>query len=337
MKLFLAFFFYSSQLLAISYNDEREIFSMGSFLKIEAIASHKAGFDQFVTNAANELQRFENGISTWNANSQLSKFNKTAGKWVQFSPDIYNALKLSKVCAALTENHFHPGLGKLINIWGIRNKIKNPDQNLILSILQYSDLKNIKFDERHKKIKKSSKDFWFEEGGFAKGAALDLIVGIAREKKLDDLFLNFSGHLFSLKKKEVGIAHPEKRNVSAAQFVLENASMSTSSIGIQHFEYENKIYGHILNPLTGYPLGNKRKSVTVIHTNNLLADCLSTGLLVLSENKELFKKWLYAHPDIQIVLIESAGEKLSIETSCNLKNKIFHNPKESQVIELCTT
>lgn len=333
--LFLILTLSSLPLWATSTRDQREIFSMGSMLTVEVEAEEMAQINQFMIAAGKELRQFENKISTWDKNSQLSQFNKTKDSWVAFDPTIYRALKQSRKCAALTEEHFHPGMGSLIDAWGLRTKLIIPEEKIIQKILKDSSLKNLTFRDGDKKIKKSSTNFWFEEGAFAKGAGLDLMVEQARQNNIDNVFLNFSGQIFSLKKREVGIAHPEKRDKSVVQMFLENASMSTSAIGLQHFQFNGKIFGHILHPKTGRPLVHKNRSVTVIHQSALMADCLSTGLLVLSENKKQFKKWLEAHPEIQVIYLESVGRKLLVETSCNLKNKLKINLKETQVIELC--
>ncbi len=50
---------------------------------------------------------------------------------------------------------------------------------------------------------------------------------------------------------------------------------------------KGKTYHHILNPATGYPANNSLVSVTIICEDGTLADCLSTAMFVLGENKAL--------------------------------------------------
>jgi thiamine biosynthesis lipoprotein len=48
-----------------------------------------------------------------------------------------------------------------------------------------------------------------------------------------------------------------------------------------------RTYGHILNPATGYPANNSLTSVTIICEDGTMADCLSTAMYVMGENKAL--------------------------------------------------
>lgn len=324
------FSFISFAWSADDFTHQRTFFSMGSKLFLET-----TGGENFFTNASKELHAFELKISTWETNSTLSKFNKSSKVWHSFDQNIFQALKDSLVCSKFTSGYFHPGLGQLIELWGIREQLKVPTQKKIVTALKQADLSQIEFNDSNFTVRKINNDFWFEEGGFAKGAVMDAIVKLARKTNVLDLYLNFSGQIYSEKKKSVGIANPEKRNAIAAFVDIEKESMSTSGIGVQHFKHQNKSYGHILNPKTGFPVAHILKSVTVIHPENFWADCLSTGLLVMSENKIEFRKWLVDNPKIKVIFIEKDGGKLIAETSCKLKDKIQLKEKFSQINENC--
>lgn len=307
---------------------ERTFFAMGS----ELIIFSDRG-ETFTDEASKSLQTFEQNISTWNKASRLSQFNQSSHKWVQFDQQSYKALKNSLACSKFTNGYFHPGLGQLIQLWGLRDKLSIPSAKERTLALAHSELSTLAFKDAEFKIKKSNKSFWFEEGGFAKGAAMDDIVKLARKSQGNDLFLNFSGQIYSEKKREVGIADPVNRKAAAVFLNIEKESLSTSGNSVQTFTHENINYGHILNPKNGIPLSHTSKSVSVIHPENAWADCLSTGLLVMSDNKTEFKKWLAAHPDIKVILLERKEGKLIAETSCGLK---INNPqKVSQLNENC--
>lgn len=309
---------------------ERLFFAMGSELMISSDRG-----ETFFDDASKSLQLFEKNISTWNKASRLSIFNQSSQKWIAFDQQSYQALKDSLACSKLTNESFHPGLGQLIQLWGLRDKLHIPSAKEIELALSHTHLATLAFKDAGNKIKKRNKFFWFEEGGFAKGAAMDEIVKLAGKSRGEDLFLNFSGQVYSEKKREIGIADPDNRHSAVVFYLLEKESLSTSGIGVQHFIHDNQIYGHILNPKTGRPLKHASKSVTVIHPLNTWADCLSTGLLVMSENPAELKKWMKAHRDIKVILLEKKGDSLIAETSCGLKNKIRINHKVSQLNENC--
>lgn len=311
----------------------RTFFAMGSELYLQSERERTAV--GFYDEASQSVHSFESHISTWKKTSTLSQFNQTANVWVPFQKQSYEALKKSVACSRFTDGAFHPGLGQLIQLWGLRNKLTIPGDESIKAVLKNSELSSISFNDAESKIRKSQKDFWFEEGGFAKGAAMDSLVALAEKSKTHGLFLNFSGQIYSEYKRTVGIADPENRETAALFVELEKESMSTSGIGGQHFKQGKKTYGHILNPRTGYPLEQTLKSVTVIHPENLWADCLSTGLLVMSENKNEFRQWIKNHPEIKVILLEKEKGVLSAQTSCHFKNKLPKKLKASQINENC--
>lgn len=317
---------------AMDLNDhanQRAFFAMGS--KFELFSDRG---EYFFYEASKSLHAFEKNISTWKKTSSLSVFNQSQ-EWVQFDSLSFNALKNSLACSMLTKGYFHPGMGQLIEQWGLRDKLKFPFEKDRELALRNSDLTTLLFDDEKLKIKKGNKSFWFEEGGFAKGAAMDAIVDLANKVQSEDLFMNFSGQIYSKKKREIGIADPENRNSAAVLVSIEKESLSTSGIGVQHFSFGNKKFGHILNPITGFPLAHTLKSMTVIHPLNIWADCLSTGLLVMSENINELREWIVGHPDTKVILLEKTAGGLIVETSCGLKNKIRINQKVSQLNENC--
>lgn len=315
---------------AFAAQPERTYFAMGSALKLGTDRS-----DSFSEQAIKLVIKFEEEISTWNKNSLLSKFNRAPAGQFHFNANSYLALKQAVSCGDLTKGHFHPGIFSLINLWGLRDKITIPTFTGIKNALIKNHYQKLQFNDEHRSIFKHTREFGFEEGGFAKGMALDLIVQEARNHTGKELFLDFSGQIFSEQKAEIGIAHPEDRQTIALTVSIENESLSTSAIGVQHFVHRGKVYGHILNPKTGYPLVHKQKSMSVIHPYNFWADCLSTGLLVMSENKNEFRKWIKKHPEIKFIYLERKGNNLFAETSCKLKNKIRTNENISQIVENC--
>ena len=64
-------------------------------------------------------------------------------------------------------------------------------------------------------------------------------------------------------------------------------SVVTSGIYERYFKKNNKIYHHILNPKTGYPVENNLFSVTIISESSIEGDALSTSVFVMGLSKGL--------------------------------------------------
>lgn len=323
---------HSQQILKL----DKTFFSMGSnlHLKIEGTFKSHQELQEHVFKAVSQLQRFENQISTWSKDSQLSKFNLSKNNWFEFDPYVFTSLQKSVACSKISKGYFHPGLGKVIELWGLRNKLIIPNNEHLKLIEKELDLSQLNFNEKKFSIKKTQENFQFEEGGFAKGAGLDLLLSELSHEKIIKIELNFAGQIFINKESTIEISHPEDRNQSVISLNLTKSSISTSNISENKFMKEGKIYGHILNSKTLHPLEFSKKSLSVIHSNNLLADCLSTGLLVMSENKQELLQWMKTYPDYKVILIESTDNILLVTHSCQMKNKIHINKNNKQKIQL---
>ncbi len=66
---------------------------------------------------------------------------------------------------------------------------------------------------------------------------------------------------------------------------LSDTSIVTSGIYERCFTYNDKLYHHILDPKTGYPVENNLYQVSVVCEESTKADGLSTTLLILGEEK----------------------------------------------------
>ena len=69
--------------------------------------------------------------------------------------------------------------------------------------------------------------------------------------------------------------------------------MVTSGTYERYVEYDGIKYHHILDTVTGYPVDNDIKSVTIISESSLEGDALSTICLILGEDgsKEILNKY----------------------------------------------
>jgi thiamine biosynthesis lipoprotein len=112
----------------------------------------------------------------------------------------------------------------------------------------------------------------------------------------------------------IGIPHPWRSGRRVAEIRLRNRAIGTSSSQFQSFRHKGKLYGHIIDPRTGYPAEGVL-SATVVAASSALADGLSTAFYVLGPEKSL--AYCQAHPEIGAVLLtpSSRGGDLEIHSS----------------------
>jgi len=95
------------------------------------------------------------------------------------------------------------------------------------------------------------------------------------------------------------------------------------------FLENNRIYHHILNPLTGYPASSGLRSVTIIHPDAMLADILATTVFILGLEKGV--KLLKRFSDIEVIMI---SENRIIYLSRNLVKKFQVTEKSFSLFQI---
>jgi thiamine biosynthesis lipoprotein len=110
----------------------------------------------------------------------------------------------------------------------------------------------------------------------------------------------------------VGVAHPERRDRVAMTLALAGLSAATSGQSERSIDAAGERIGHVLDPRSGHPVP-AWGSVTVVATDPLVADILSTALLVMGP--EAGRRWVAAHPEVHVLfLVVAAG---GLERWCN--------------------
>jgi thiamine biosynthesis lipoprotein len=129
---------------------------------------------------------------------------------------------------------------------------------------------------------------WIDAGGFGKGAVLRAARDQLRKADVRAAIFNFGGQVVVMGDTAlvVDVAHPRDRSTSVAQLRLYEASASTTSQSERFVEISGRRLGHVLDPRNGMPVP-AWGSVTVVHSDPMLADILSTALFVMGPDEGL--------------------------------------------------
>lgn len=91
--------------------------------------------------------------------------------------------------------------------------------------------------------------------------------------------------------------------------------MVTSGVYERFFTVDDRIYHHILDPRTGYPLDNELHSVTVISNDSLDGDIYTTLLYGMGVNAGI--TFLQNQPDIEAIFVTKAREIIFSSQRCH--------------------
>ncbi len=153
-------------------------------------------------------------------------------------------------------------------------------------------------------------------GSIGKGHALDRAAEILVEHHLTEWLIH-GGHSSVLARGEhnglpgwpVGMRNPLLPQRRLGTILLRDQALATSGTAVQHFRFEGKRYGHIIDPRSGWPT-DTMLSVTVLAPTAAEADALSTAFFV--GGVELADRYCSNHPSVSALLIPppSGGQRL---------------------------
>lgn len=245
------------------------------------------------------LREIEAKMSVTIDTSDISVLNQNAGvKPVKVDKETYLVLKKAKEYAKLSNGHYDPTIGPLVDLWDVKSEEKDrdsiPSKDEIkekMELIDYSKLElldnqNVFLMEKNMKV---------NLGSIVKGYATDQVKKILTDNGVKGAIIDLGGNIYAYGDKEgekwrIGVQDPNKATgIAFGTLNIRNKSIVSSGSYERYFTYKNKRYHHILNPKTGYPAENELFGVTVVSDESIDGDALSTSLFVLGleEGKKL--------------------------------------------------
>ena len=123
-------------------------------------------------------------------------------------------------------------------------------------------------------------------GAIAKGYVTDKLVDLLKHSNIESAIIDLGGNVYAYGSKDgkpfkIGIKKPFNNGQISAIANVKDKSVITSGIYERYKKVKGKIYSHIIDPKTGYPVDNDLNSVTVISSDCTAGDALSTGFMVM--------------------------------------------------------
>jgi thiamine biosynthesis lipoprotein len=286
---------------------------MGTLLRVEVEASDREAGIRAIEDTFAEVRRLEGMLSTWTAESELSHLNAApSGEAFAVSPELLDLLAEADRWRRETEGAFDPAVGALVDAWDLRGRGRIPARAELDRARSASGLGLFELDAASGRVKRTREGAWIDSGGFGKGAALRSAARTLAAAGIRSALLDFGGQVLAVGAPwaegswPVAVAHPSRRAEPAAFLALADASASTSGQSERYVEVGGRRLGHILDPRTGAP-APAWGSVTVVASDPLAADALSTGLFVLGPRAAL--AWARDRSDVGVlVLLEGSNE-----------------------------
>ena len=284
------------------------------------------GTDAIYTEIFDRLKTLESILSANREGTNLMDINHGAGiAPVKAAPETMDILSEALLFSKNTDGLFDPAIGPLVKAWNIGTDYAAvPTDEKRTAAMALVDYRKIAMDTSAGTVFLRDKGMLLDLGAIAKGYAADEVVKIIAKHGIKRGIIDLGGNIYAYGEKKQGIAwtigirDPEtERGASILTLSISNESVVTSGIYERFFEANGKKYHHILNPRTGFPEDNELMSVSIVATNSMLADALSTSTFLLGTEKGL--ALIEQTEGTEAIFINKNHE---IRTSTGLKGKL---------------
>ena len=264
-----------------------DVFAMDTYMQITAYGKNA---EKAVSKAKQRINELDQMLSTGKENSEVSQLNNK--KTLKLSSDVGNIMERSLEIYKSTNGVFNPAIYPVMQAWGFdTKKYKIPSKELLEKTLKNINADEIKYDKKSNiailKNKKMKVDF----GGIAKGYTSASVMEIFKECGVTSGLVSLGGNVQALGSKidgsswKVAVQNPDSEENYLGVLSIKDKAVITSGGYERYFEKNGKVYHHIIDPSTGYPVNSGLKSVTIVSNDGTLADGLCTSLFIMGLKK----------------------------------------------------
>ncbi|MGG4555182.1 FAD:protein FMN transferase [Paenibacillus humicus] len=285
-----------------------------TFFIFDTVVNVKIYDDRATRQHFNEIEALLNDIdgkiSRTLESSEIYQVNSHSGKSpVKVSNETFELVEKALDYAKRTDGKFNPAIGNLVTLWNIGHEgAKVPDADLIEAANALSDYHLIEMNKETHEIYLQKEGMAIDLGSIGKGYAADAIYEYLEAQGFSSAIIDLGGNIYAMGNKpggklwNIGIQDPGKeRGNSIGTIQVADKTIVTSGIYERFFIEDGKLYQHILDPGTGYPVDNGISSVTIVTKHSTDADALSTSLFVLGIEDGL--KFIEDTPDTEALFI----------------------------------
>jgi thiamine biosynthesis lipoprotein len=259
---------------------ERWSWAMGQAVHIMVFAeSEDAGLEACAAALA-ELRRVEDRLSLFADTSDLCELNRCAGKRpMRIDADLENVLRAAEGFRSLTRGAFDPAVEPLMRAWGFhqqRRTAPSPAEIAAAREAVVAAVVRLNGDTASLPSGHTQLDF----GGIGVGYGIDRAVAVLRRLGMRRAFIDVSGDCYGLGAPPgQSEGWPVEIAGTSQTIRLRDAALATSANTASVIRWRGRLFGHVMDPATGYPADGTRQ-VTIVARAATAADALSTARLV---------------------------------------------------------
>lgn len=266
------------------------------------------------------LAEVDQQMSTYRSESDIERFNDLPANRCQKMPaPVLDLVRIGEQLAVQSEGAFDLTIEPLLNLWGFgpqAREEKVPTTAALAEVRQRVGHAHLRI-EGDQLCKDAAVEVDFNS--IAAGYAVDRIAARLEAIGVQNYLAEVTGELKAAGRKldgstwRVALEEPrDDQQVAQRIIAVDGYGVSTSGDYRNYFQQGGRRYSHTFDARTGAPVSHTLASVTVIHPSALMADGLSTLLLILGPERG----WDYAEThDIGAFFVIRADTGFVIRTN----------------------
>ena len=285
----------------------------------------------YVADIQKLVDNYESVFSKTIEGSEIYDINHREGDSVMICDQTASLFGIAQSLYEWSNNKFDVSAGTLFDLWDVKNRTTVPTLEEInearkhVGNFKFTIEQNVAPDE----FRKNRITFYgdkatkYDFGALVKGFCCDAIKEMLEDNDvIEASIINLGGNVLCTGDVDgrkggafrVGIFKPFSGNDIIDTLEVKNRNVITSGNYQRYFKVDgdDRVYHHIIDPMTGYPTDNGLDSVTIASENGLLGDYLSTACMLLGDklSKKLidFASKEFNDKNIQATFVYSDGK-----------------------------
>lgn len=283
---------------------------LGTSFDLNVQAKTESQADKAEAEALAEIDRLSAILSSYDKNSEFSRWQQTHGIPVKISSELFQVMKTYEEWIKNTGGALNPGAASIINLWKqAANSQQFPDAKAISLAVQNSQQTHWILNEKDQTAIHNSQNA-LVLNSFVKSYIIQIVAEkISAIEGITGVVVNIGGDIVALGNsvEKVTISDPRadaENDKKLALLELHNNAIATSGNYRRGFRIHQKWFSHIVDSRTGMPV-EEIISATVLNKNAATAGALATAFNIL--NPDQAKLLAQKYPGTEYLIVTKEG------------------------------
>ncbi len=282
--------------------------AMGGVFTVVAYGENRSDLEEAIAAALQESRRLDALLSNYRADSEWSRINRLAGSEpVHVSSELFELLAACVEYSRESEGTFDITVGPLMKAWGFFKDTGHfPNAAAVRDAMNDVGWRNLLLNPEKQTVQFAKKGVEIDPGGIGKGYAVDRMAKILKDHGIRSALISAaSSSIYAIgappgqQAWTISIPDPENLAKPIEKLEIRDESISTSGDYEKFFIAGDRVYGHIMDPRTGFPAVGMA-SASVVAPQTIDSEAWAKPYFILG------RQWAAQHmqPGFRIFLCE---------------------------------